>query len=642
LAAKLHVFSNGTLSTPQILAYENASDTARIQLMNSNSASKSWLQNGFIHATVDSMSLYSIQYGSTSNNIFNINGNNKVGVLTQNPRTRFDVNGDIAWRSATLTLNNGDNNNINVETQKFSYYRVVGPTGAFAVGGFQGASDGRVLTLYNTTAYAMTVYQTGASGSAGTSAPNRIITGAGADIVISAGGAVTFQYSVADTKWVVISTNNMQNASGAYWTTSGNGSTSPSTNYLGTSDAIDFVIRTDNTERMRVLANGTVNVNNGAYVNPGAGRLMHVRSNNDDVALEVKTYGGVGKALTVFVNATDSVGDGIEVTKNGKQGKGVSILMGSTNTDFGLYVAHSGTGRAANIQQGNAASTNPAIFASHAGNSRVIIAQNSLSNAFQPVGFFSQASSGNTVAYAQAAAVMGTTNGIRGGYFLANAASANTRAVIGDVTTAGDVAAVGVYGSGVTTGTNSIGVYGVGAAYGVYAQGNLGASGTKSFAIDHPLDPENKILKHYSAESPEVLNIYRGNIVLGTNGEAEVQLPDYFNAINREFSYVLTPIGAPANLYVKAEVTTDGKFIVAGGTAGMKVSWYVYAERNDVYVQQHSESKAVEVDKNADQKGKYLMPSLYNQPDDKGIHYNPPYKPYAPEPVQEPNSKDLD
>jgi len=179
----------------------------------------------------------------------------------------------------------------------------------------------------------------------------------------------------------------------------------------------------------------------------------------------------------------------------------------------------------------------------------------------------------------------------------------------------------GVYGYG-----NKYGVYGVqGTAgssnYGVYANGNSGASGTKSFAIDHPLDPENKFLKHFSVESPEVLNMYRGNVILNANGEASVQLPDYFHEININFSYSLTPIGQKApDLHIKTEIDGKGRFSIAGGSANQKISWIVYAERNDRYMRQAGQ-RAIEIEKDEDEKGKYLMPELYNQPPEKGINY---------------------
>ncbi len=175
--------------------------------------------------------------------------------------------------------------------------------------------------------------------------------------------------------------------------------------------------------------------------------------------------------------------------------------------------------------------------------------------------------------------------------------------------------AVGTYGLGY------IGVWGDQSdvnGYSVYANGDFGAAGTKAFAIDHPLDPENKYLKHYSIESNEVLNMYRGTVPFDTNGEAVVTMPDYFDAVNANFSYQLTPIGGYAPLFIK-EKLENGKFVIAGGASGMEVSWSVFAERNDPYLQQHPESKAVEVVKEDWNKGKYLQPDLYNQPASKKI-----------------------
>jgi len=163
---------------------------------------------------------------------------------------------------------------------------------------------------------------------------------------------------------------------------------------------------------------------------------------------------------------------------------------------------------------------------------------------------------------------------------------------------------IGTFGQGVTgiagQSTNTTLSYGV-YSYddgGIYNNldvgGNLAVVGTKSFIIDHPLYPD-KYLKHFCMESPEVLNVYRGNVTLDNNGEAIVTLPDYFKAINANFSYQLTAIGSAApGLFVKNEIS-DHTFSVAGGKPGMKVSWVVYAERNDEYMKKHPDAKSTEV-----------------------------------------------
>jgi hypothetical protein len=575
-----------------------------------------------VHATIDSISLFNIKYGSTSSNIITAAGNNKVGVFTQLPRSRFDINGDLAYRSATLTLSNGQNNNINIETSRYSYYRISGPSAAFSLTGFHVGTDGRVLTVYNTTAQIMTVEnQSGFS-----SATNRIITGTGSNMIVNGGGSVTMQYNGTDSRWIVISSNNTQTAGGGYWSTSGNTGTDTTVNYIGTTDATGLIFKTAGTYRMNILSNGQVSINN---MSPVSGDLFSVYSTTSDDAVNIFAN-GTGRGMYVSVASTNNSGDGMEISKSGgtnsSGGRGLDVYINTTtNGDIGLAVSHNGTGRASNFQQQNASASQPAIFASVSGNGRVIQAQNSVSTTANAVGFFSQAATGtDPITYGTAAAVYGQTSGIRSGTFTASGGSDNTHAVHGEINFASalNFNAIGVFGSATTPNAGyGYGVYGQGNFYGVYANGNMGASGTKSFMIDHPLDPANKFLKHFALESPEVLNMYRGNVLLDANGEAIIQLPSYFNAINIEFSYVLTPVGAPAGVYIKEEITTDGKFSIAGGNAGQKVSWYVYADRNDAYLQQKPQERETEITKPEGYVGKYLMPELYNQPKEKGIFY---------------------
>ena len=163
---------------------------------------------------------------------------------------------------------------------------------------------------------------------------------------------------------------------------------------------------------------------------------------------------------------------------------------------------------------------------------------------------------------------------------------------------------------------------GVAGAYGVFSNGDLGASGLKLFQIDLPSDPENYYLRHFCVESDEVLNMYRGNVVLDENGAAIVTMPQYFHDVNINFSYVLTPIGAPAQLYVKEKIKGDS-FSIAGGLAGQEVSWVVYAERNDPYLQQYPERKENVVAKTDRDKGTLQMPQLYGADAEKATFKSP-------------------
>ena len=121
--------------------------------------------------------------------------------------------------------------------------------------------------------------------------------------------------------------------------------------------------------------------------------------------------------------------------------------------------------------------------------------------------------------------------------------------------------------------------------------GNLVVHGTilKSaggFKIDHPLDPSHKWLAHSFVESPDMKNIYDGVAILNDRGEAEITLPGYFQALNKDFRYQLTCIGGSAPVYIATEIK-DNRFLIAGGTSGLKVSWQVTGTRNDPYAQTH-------------------------------------------------------
>jgi hypothetical protein len=154
-------------------------------------------------------------------------------------------------------------------------------------------------------------------------------------------------------------------------------------------------------------------------------------------------------------------------------------------------------------------------------------------------------------------------------------------------------------------------VFGVnGAGDGVFAGdvnigGNLIVTGnvTKgggSFRIDHPLDPENKYLYHSFVESPDMKNIYDGLVVLDENGEVTVTVPDWFEALNQDFRYQLTCIGGYAPVYIATEISGN-QFRIAGGRAGLKVSWQVTGVRHDAYANAHR--IPVEVEKPASERG---------------------------------------
>jgi len=114
-----------------------------------------------------------------------------------------------------------------------------------------------------------------------------------------------------------------------------------------------------------------------------------------------------------------------------------------------------------------------------------------------------------------------------------------------------------------------------------------------------------------------MMNIYNGNVVLDAAGEAYVELPEYFEALNKEFRYQLTCIGGYAPVYIAEEISGN-QFKIAGGEPNMKVSWQVTGIRHDPYAEINEIQ--VEKDKTDNEIGKYLHPEAYGLPETMQIN----------------------
>jgi hypothetical protein len=149
----------------------------------------------------------------------------------------------------------------------------------------------------------------------------------------------------------------------------------------------------------------------------------------------------------------------------------------------------------------------------------------------------------------------------------------------------------------------------------VLVTGNLSKPGG-GFLIDHPDDPANKYLQHSFVESPERKNVYDGIAVLNKKGEAQVELPKWFAALNGDFRYQLTCLGQHAPVYIAQEIE-GSRFRIAGGPSGLKVSWQVTGVRQDPWAK--ANPLVVEQPKPKAERGSYLDPALYDQPQEKSL-----------------------
>jgi hypothetical protein len=231
----------------------------------------------------------------------------------------------------------------------------------------------------------------------------------------------------------------------------------------------------------------------------------------------------------------------------------------------------------------------------------------------------------------------------------------------------------GVYGQG--NGASSAGVWGTGTSYGVRGQGSIamqaeattpggygliahgfpmygdGNAGDfwgnvnvfgnlnivggdlhdlkSTLRIDHPLDPANKILSHSSVESSDMMNVYNGNATTDATGYAKIALPDWFEALNKDFRYQLTVMDdADSADFVQAKVVKkiqDNRFKIRTSQPNVEVSWQVTGIRQDAWAKAHP--NVVEKEKSEGDRGKYLTPEVYGQPKEMGIDYRPEMEP---------------
>jgi len=203
--------------------------------------------------------------------------------------------------------------------------------------------------------------------------------------------------------------------------------------------------------------------------------------------------------------------------------------------------------------------------------------------------------------------------------------------------------ATGSNGTGVAgmanAGTNAWGVYGASnTGYAGYFAGKVNITGTLSkgggsFKIDHPLDPEHKYLYHSFVESPDMMDIYNGTVVTDASGFATVNMPEWFEALNRDFRYQLTVIGGDGFPQAKiAREVAGNAFVIQTSVPGTKVSWQVTGIRHDRFAEAHR--IPVEEVKPDEEQGSYLHPAEWGQSPERSVETA-----VHPRPVEEPESR---
>ncbi len=218
-------------------------------------------------------------------------------------------------------------------------------------------------------------------------------------------------------------------------------------------------------------------------------------------------------------------------------------------------------------------------------------------------------------------AIMGISNPLtgdsNGGYFVSS--SPNGSAVVG-------INGGGGYGayfstSSASTGSAMAAVTPNSAGLAGQFLGNVSVSGTLSkgagnFKIDDPIDPGGKYLSHSFVESPDMMDIYNGNVVTNAKGYAVVTLPEWFEALNSDFRYQLTPVGQFSQAMIARKIK-DRKFTIRTSKPHVEISWQVTGIRHDAYAVAHR--IPTEEVKPPNEQGHYLHPELFGAGPEQGI-----------------------
>ena len=324
-----------------------------------------------------------------------------------------------------------------------------------------------------------------------------------------------------------------------------------------------------------------------------------------------------GNGVIGINTATSSFAVGINGQSNSPQGTGVNGLNLSTTGGNGVQGQSNATSGYASGVYGQSAST-----------SGVGVSGNATATSCFAIGVQGQTTSSG------GAGVFGVNNASSGGFGLDGQAGANGTALFAVNQTCNSSGRTLVNGTGGEFVTGSSGtlllgyggsysneVFSVDASGNGFFKGNLSVTGkvTKgsgSFKIDHPLDPEHKYLSHSFVESPDMMDIYNGNVTTNERGVATVVLPDYFEALNGDFRYQLTVIGQFAQAIVAKEIS-HGRFTIRTNRPKVRVSWQVTGIRHDAYA--NANRIPVTEEKPPAEQGTYLHPDVFGKSENAGL-----------------------
>lgn len=265
-----------------------------------------------------------------------------IGIGTISPNAKFDLNGDIALRSADITISITPTYALNVNTVKQGNYKLKAaavPVGNFIIAGITSGVEGRIITLTNRTGSSMEIYNENATAASA----NRIQTGTGATITVYPNGNVTLQYDATDQRWSIKSlhNNSLNNLGGSGWAINGNAGTTGS-NFIGTTD--EQLLR--------------FKVNNRPF------GFFDIAANGGNIALGESSLANVTPSMQTFTGIWNTAVGNKALAGN---------TTGSTNAAYGNLAISSNTSGQANTGIGNSV-----LFTNSTGNRNTASGNNAM------------------------------------------------------------------------------------------------------------------------------------------------------------------------------------------------------------------------------------------------------------------------
>src|ERR1700722_6433616 len=375
---------------------------------------------------------------------------------------------------------------------------------------------------------------------------------------------------------------------GVSWSSTGIMTFAPGQTFSGASESLTGSLNLPNTTNSTtgvINLGGSPVINNlgsttNIFVGTGAGGNF-TTTGDDNTALggeamfsNTTGYGNTGVGfLALYDNTTgfDNTAIGFSAMNGNLSGAGNTAVgfgagtgtnTGNTNTFLGYYAQGSN-----NLTNATAIGANAMV----GGNNSIVLGSikgvaNAAASAHVGIG---------TIAPAFPLVVV--DDGASGGAIQGYTSVANDSAIFGySGATTGDSNGAYFYSSS-PQGSGVVGVNNNSTGFGGYFVGNVAVTGTltkgaRSFKIDDPIDPANKYLSHSFVESPDMMNIYNGNVVTNAKGYAVVTMPPWFEALNADFRYKLTTVGSLSQATVAREIR-KGKFVLLSSKHHVKIPW---------------------------------------------------------------------